>query len=370
MKPFLPIIPFLAKYPFLRVASRFLEFEYGSIESILNSNEKLINDAKKLGVEIVEYVLEGKIHPELKRIEELKPTFICEECEVRECKNRAKDELDRFKYCDYPYHDFDYRLLKLAKTMTIAHLFSKIAVSKLSEAQRRKFAVREARRYREMIEEESLGFLKYLATDFRIRARVVGDEFKVDVVDYLKGAVRIKADAWKLVNRHLENGFVFLTKREFVRLIEEYLRDRLEERVEANVDLSIDVEERWDEEIKDLGIRVECYPPCMKKILSDLKRGVNVPHTARFALASFLLNIGMSVDDVVNVFRNAPDFDEEKTRYQVEHIAGMRGKGEEYICPSCDTMRSYGNCYSDDSCSGIGHPIKYYRRCITRTCSR
>ena len=370
MKPFLPIIPFLAKYPFLRVAARFLEFEYGSIDSIFRSKDDVVDSARKLGVEIVEYVLEGKTHPELEKIKDLKPTFLCEECEVRECKDKAKDELDVFKYCDYPHHDFDYRLLKLAKTMTIAYLFSKIAVSKLSETQRRKFAVKEARRYREMLEEESLGFLKYLAIDFRIKARVVDDKFKVDVVDYLKGAVKIKADTWKLVNRWLENGFVFLNKREFVRLVEEYLRARLEERMDVNVDVSIEVKEKWDEEIKDLGIKVECYPPCMKKIIADLRRGVNVPHTARFALASFLLNIGMSVDDVVNIFRNAPDFDEEKTRYQVEHIAGMRGKGEEYICPSCDTMKSYGNCYADESCSGIGHPVKYYRRCITRTCSR
>ncbi len=368
MKPFLPILPFLAKYPFLKVAGRFLEFEYGDLESILNSDDELVSSARELGVRIVEATLKGEKVPELEDLKDLNEPFLCDECDVRDCVEKGGD-LERFRFCDYPFHS-SYKYLKhlnLAKKFVLAYLFSKIAVSNLSEALRRKFAVRMARTYREMLERESVGFLKVVVADFGINAKFVDGVFRVDVVDYLKGAVRIKAEEWKLVNRRLERGFVFLNKRELVRLLEEFLRDRLCERVEVGVKLEVKVESKsTDLEVRDLGIDVECYPPCMKKILSDLRNGVNVPHSARFAIAAFLLNIGMSVDDVVNVFRNAPDFDEDKTRYQVEHIAGQRGKGEEYICPSCETMKSYGNCYADESCSNVKHPVRYYVRCVKR----
>ncbi len=373
MKPFLPILPFLAKYPFLKIAGKFLEYEYGSLDKILKSDDELVSSAKELGIKIVESALKGERCPELEVLKNLTNTFLCVECEVKDCRSKAKDVFEMFRFCNYPFRSTEYyRYLKLAKKFTIAYIFSKIAVSNLSDALRHKFAVREARRYREMLENESAEFLKIVALDFGIKVKVANnpkDVFKVDVVDYLKGAVKIRDDEWKLVNRRLEGGFVFLTKSEFIRILEEYLRDRLSEKIDIKMDLGLKLkfETKVEEfDVKDLGIKVECYPPCMKKILSDLRNGLNVPHSARFAIAAFLLNIGVSIDDVVNIFRTAPDFDEDKTRYQVEHIAGQRGKGEEYVCPSCETMRSYGNCYPDENCSNINHPIRYYIKCLKR----
>ena len=56
-----------------------------------------------------------------------------------------------------------------------------------------------------------------------------------------------------------------------------------------------------------------------------------------------------------------PDFDPEKTRYQVEHIAGA--SGTEYRPPACDTMATYGNCPGEDElCRKIRHPLSYYER--------
>ena len=52
MKPFLPILPFLAKYPFLKLAGKFLEFEYRNLNAILNAKGKLEKEAKELGIEI------------------------------------------------------------------------------------------------------------------------------------------------------------------------------------------------------------------------------------------------------------------------------------------------------------------------------
>ncbi|HIP62813.1 MAG TPA: hypothetical protein EYH04_01635 [Archaeoglobus profundus] len=347
----------------MKLAGKFLEYEYGSIDAILNSNSKLEEEAKELGIKIVKAVLEGK------KIDLNYPNskFLCSECELKECKQYCNDELERFKYCTYPLYTPESLNKEIAKKYIIAYLYSKIAISKLNNSLRKKFATREARRYREMLEKEDIEFIKIVGLDFGIKFKVVDGKFRVNIVDYLRNAVKIKDDEWKLVNRKVENGFVELTKKEFVRLIEELLKTRLEEKVELNMDLRVDIEinrREYDAEIKNIGtVDVECFPPCMKKIISDLKNGLNVPHSARFAIAAFLLNIGVEIDKIVELFKTAPDFDEDKTRYQVEHIAGMRGKGVQYICPSCDTMKSYGNC--NGNCD-VKHPIIFYRRCLKK----
>lgn len=84
-----------------------------------------------------------------------------------------------------------------------------------------------------------------------------------------------------------------------------------------------------------------------------------MPHFVRFAPATFLIHAGWSVDQIVDLFRNAPDFDEKTTRYQVEHIAGRRGGGKRYDPPSCRRMRQEGLCVAD---CGVGHPLELLRR--------
>jgi len=117
-----------------------------------------------------------------------------------------------------------------------------------------------------------------------------------------------------------------------------------------------------------------CFPPCITAILSNLRDGVNVPHSARFAVTAFLLNIGLTDAEIIEIYKNSPDFDEERTRYQVEHIAGDKGRVR-YTAPSCDTMRTYGSCvkplqglrgrgaepHSDETCEKITHPLSYYK---------
>jgi DNA primase large subunit len=100
------------------------------------------------------------------------------------------------------------------------------------------------------------------------------------------------------------------------------------------------------------------FPPCIKKMLEQVAANVNLAHSARFALVSFLIQINMSVDQIVGLFNTSPDFDPEKTRYQVEHIAGS--SGTKYKPPSCATMATYGNCPGEDElCRRIRHPLGY-----------
>ncbi len=95
----------------------------------------------------------------------------------------------------------------------------------------------------------------------------------------------------------------------------------------------------------------------------EITSGHHLSHIGRFTLTSFLTNIGMTTEEVVNLYRSLSDFKERLTRYQVEHIAGARGSRTKYIPPRCDTLRTHGVCTGmNEICRKIRHPLAYYRR--------
>jgi len=118
-------------------------------------------------------------------------------------------------------------------------------------------------------------------------------------------------------------------------------------------------------ELRNVGM-VGDYPPCISAIIDALRRGENLSHSARFALAAFmcsyLLMLGRSVEEVVDevagLFRAAPDYDERVTRYQVEHICGLRGGMKRYAPPSCQWMKTNNLCTTN---CGAKNPIQLVR---------
>ena len=83
----------------------------------------------------------------------------------------------------------------------------------------------------------------------------------------------------------------------------------------------------------------------------------------RFSLTTFLHAIGMDVTGIAGLYGRSPDFDIEKTMYQVEHITGRGGSGTEYTTPACAAMQTTGLCVRcDNLCERIGHPLSYYKQ--------
>jgi DNA primase large subunit len=71
----------------------------------------------------------------------------------------------------------------------------------------------------------------------------------------------------------------------------------------------------------------------------------------------------MTVDKLIEMYTSLSDFNQRLTRYQVEHIAGVRGSGVKYTPPSCDTLKTHGLCPGpDEVCASVKHPLSYYRR--------
>jgi len=251
---------------------------------------------------------------------------------------------------------------------------------------KRRYALAEAMRAYELLREEKREKFLEVARTFNWRIRSLTDEvggrrfdFAISFIDYLRNARSFHESGFKLVNRPLRRGEVFLTKREAARLLREEIRRRIESRLEAKVRSRLpeslldrvealnrryasSVEEGFIEELPG-RMSEDALPPCIRELLSAAKDGRHISHLGRFTLTSFLLNIGVKPSEIVDIFRSSSDFNERMTRYQVEHIAGRRGSGTKYIPPSCETLKTHGLCPgSSDMCKGVNHPLAAYRR--------
>lgn len=209
-------------------------------------------------------------------------------------------------------------------------------------------------------------------------------EFELNFTDYLRNTNHLRDKNWKLVNRLLANGNVYLTRNEIARLLSEEVRRHIEKRLETK-DLpkfppnitetaekikKLSVEKIGPEEMEGFPkiIVQEAFPPCIKALYASFSSGRHLSHIGRFTLTSFLINIGMPPETAVELFKRFSDYSERMTRYQVEHIAGERGSRTRYTPPKCETLKTHGVCTNPDQiCQTTRHPLSYYRRKLKTT---
>ena len=179
-----------------------------------------------------------------------------------------------------------------------------------------------------------------------------GNSYRVALAKYLEYTPR--SMDYKLTNREVAKGKVKVTRHERIRMLEEAVKKSIEKSLPIRADFQKEVKEAGKRaltllpklELATLKVGQENYPPCIKRLIEDLAMNVNVPHTARVALAIYLVNAGAPIERIVDYFRAAPDFSEKTTRYQVEHI-----KKKKYRMASCSTMDSYGICIAECRCN-------------------
>jgi DNA primase large subunit len=259
----------------------------------------------------------------------------------------------------------------------LSYPFSRILVSCIDDSFLiRRYCLAEAVASYKLLKTMDLDFLEEFASDFSVYPDNSDSGFKLHFTSYIRMASSLKAIEWKLVNRKLHHGSVNVSKEEFSRLLQELIKERVEHNLPMPVNEELvhscepylaDIRELLEERKSSFGdsefesVETDLFPPCITQAIANTQAGVNLAHSMRFAMTAFLLTIGMTVDDIMNLFTASPDFDIEKARYQIEHIAGS--SGTHYKPPSCSTMQTYGNCYApDDMCKKISHPLNYYSR--------
>jgi len=245
---------------------------------------------------------------------------------------------------------------------------------------KRRYAHAESLHAHKHLINEKTPFLLNVSKEFKLNVKQSQDTNKLSIyfIDYLRNApTRYKE--WKMINREVNNGYINITPKDLARLIQEALRNRINNELD-NKKCNKNVNKIFSNDIKRIYNTVIMHrkkteavpigkldtkklPPCMKEILSSIQAGENVPHMGRFALVAFLNSLKLNSNEILKLFSRAPDFEEERTRYQIEHITGDISSTK-YTPPGCEKMRTYGICPSekiDDLCKKTRHPLSYYK---------
>ncbi|MEM0123157.1 MAG: hypothetical protein QXI38_01470 [Conexivisphaerales archaeon] len=189
--------------------------------------------------------------------------------------------------------------------------------------------------------------------------------FLVDISDYLKNSI-MSQPSWKLVNRWVISGKVFVKDNEILHIFRESAARSINQIIQKmpepvlKGELANILSEIMVYKPKVVTKPIEGgIPPCVQVQLDRMKKGENIPHAARFLIATFFINRGYDIQSVINLFSTAPDFSEKITKYQVEQIAGKKGSNSKYMVPSCSKLASEGLCFKTEECDSIKSPIYF-----------
>jgi DNA primase large subunit len=200
-------------------------------------------------------------------------------------------------------------------------------------------------------------------------------QFAMDFSSYLHASTKINAEIWKLINRILDKGNVYLIRHDVILLLREYVRQKtlpdfsqMDEKLKENLEQIPEIKEiiekiseivaqntqRFQSSLMVDGetIGSDLFAPCIKAILHRAVQGENLSHNERLAIAFYYLNTNHSIEETVDIFRTSPDFDEKIARYQVEFAAGRGGKGKKYSMFKCSKLKSLHLCYADHKVFG------------------
>ena len=254
----------------------------------------------------------------------------------------------------------------------------------------RRFANIERDRIEEHLLSDSDQNVEKVASSLNIKFKKISEfinnvnyEYEIHFTDFIKYAKNFSTEGFRLIYQRLKHGWIPLPREKFIKILREDFVENFVRDVERQKEKRSSIEKYFRKEIEELKnlkdeyisnyspvdfgeVNTDAFPPCIKKIIAMLKNGVNLSHQARFSLVAFLHKIGMSNDEILKIFSSVPDFKENLTKYQIEHITG-KISGKEYSMPKCTTMQAYGLCIknevNDRLCRNdwMSHPLLYYK---------
>jgi DNA primase large subunit len=263
-----------------------------------------------------------------------------------------------------------------------------LAIATKNSFIKKRYALAEAKQAFSDMQSETREKIMAIALDFKWtlepnRNSEIPFDFALNFADYLRNTVHLRDNKWKLVNRILVSGQVYLNQHDITRLLQEEVQRRIEKRLDATelpnfpekitemaerlTDLA---KERFGQEEMEgfpKTVTQSAFPPCIVALQQAVAMGHHLSHVGRFTLTSFLVSIGMPSEKVAELFKSFSDYNERLTRYQIEHIAGERGSRTRYTPPRCATLQTHGVCVNQDAlCRLVRHPLSYYRRKLKR----
>ncbi len=245
-----------------------------------------------------------------------------------------------------------------------------------------RYAVAESKRAEKLFKKETpeklINIGRSLNWDTNIEEINGAKYLLVNIITYVSFASSLTGENWPLSIQMLSRGYVKLLPSSYARLLSEGVKQHIlglfnpivninysgaTEYIDGLIKISEEKFKRSYPTTEIRNIKETFYPPCIRVMLGELIAGKNPPHLARFSIVTFLRNIGWDPEDVIKLFTKVSDFNERITRYQVEHIYGLRGSKTVYNMPSCSTLKAANLCYAGDDpiCTKIKHPLQYVR---------
>ena len=335
----------LAKYPFLNEAALYVkethfdlkEFDRGEMDFIINRSFKKIED----------FIKEGD--------------------------------------SNYNLEKFEIEILTFLASLLILKSVSVDVITK-------KFALLESMRFERYLiddlknsfkdEKKRLVLFKIFKEVFKIDVYSetrISEFYKIRVLDYIRRSIVFHEQEWTLINRTVKDGYVYLTVTEVVRLFRNELSLMIVDKIKNMklgafpnqvVNKSQNLKSYWESVNKrrsdsagpdGSANKGDVTPPCIDHLYKNLNNGENLPHSARLLLATFLLFSGKSIEDIVEIFKKLPDFNERITRYQLEHLSGKKGGSKKYFVPSCEKVKLENLCHETEVCKGVINPVQLLR---------
>ncbi len=200
------------------------------------------------------------------------------------------------------------------------------------------------------------------------------DTFKMNVFDFLSFATKIRSSdlkpgmdftqfskRFKLVNNIVSEGWVEqLTRSDISNLLTAALREHVYNKVQELFEhlkeskLPKQIMEEADN-LKDLILEFkqersigefytgtvynDAFPSCINNGHVQLLAGKNLDHQERLIFEFFCLNIGMTAEELLNLFAHSPDFRKDITGYMVGHA-----EKKQYKSYGCKKIKSFGLC--------------------------
>jgi DNA primase large subunit len=241
---------------------------------------------------------------------------------------------------------------------------------------------------------EANKFYRHYCKEQRLKRQEIEKDLQISfnkttftLAEYIPIATKLiqTSARWKLVNMNISDGLIdisklsqnkFDTKTDSPEIL--FFKEQIKYKLRSTLPMKIDKEtklalEPLAQEIfgvyysstENVGygeVTASNFPPCIQRIIDMNAKHENPTHSGRFALATFLHEIGMSDTEIISTFQTVRDFDLSQTIYQVEHITGKQGTPA-YKCPACDTMRTNGLCLGKNNalCNKVKHPLGYYQ---------
>lgn len=197
--------------------------------------------------------------------------------------------------------------------------------------------------------------------------------FKVPVKDYLDMIER-GVQGWRLSMLPVSGGEVIVEYSMLLDLIEMRIRrdigsnlpmdvpTEVAEQIESDVGkVMVTIpEDMFYDEVEE--VREGAFPPVIQTLLEQVRDNENLIHEERFTLASFLISIGMTNDEIIDLLELNSEFGEEATRYQLNHIREKGEGGDSYTPPTYEKIRTWGVEWEADALEAeVSHPLVYYR---------